>query len=75
MRNLPKRPFDYLIAVVYRPDFTIDYAAQVPYEVVVQLAKYVGHTNSHRFLMKRSVLEDVRVTDLTSRLTSYVVAI
>ena len=68
IRNLPSRPFDYLVAVVYRSDFTIDYAAKVPYEVVVALAKYSKHTNAYRFLMQRKVLDDPRVTDVTSRL-------
>ena len=68
IRNLPNHPFDHLIAVVYRQDFTIDYAAQVPYDVVVELAKYSKHTNAHRFHVRRNVLEDSRVTDVTSRL-------
>jgi hypothetical protein len=70
IRNLPDRPFDFLIAVVYRSDFTIDYAAQVPYEVVVELATFVQHTNAYRFLMRRNVLTDARVIDITSRLVA-----
>ncbi len=70
IRNLPDRPFDFLIAVVYRPDFRIDYAAQVPYEVVVELATFVQHTNAYRFLMRRNILADARVTDVTSRLVA-----
>lgn len=68
IRNLASRPFDFLMAVVYKPDFTIDYAAQIPHEVVVELARYSKHTNAHRFLMKRSVLADPRVIDITSRI-------
>lgn len=68
IRNLASKPFDFLIAVVYRSDFTVDYAAQVPYEAVVHLATYVAHTNSHRFLMKRSFLNHPGVVDITSRL-------
>jgi hypothetical protein len=68
LRNLEARPFDFLIAVVYRRDFTVDYAAQVPHAVVLELASYSKHTNAHRFHMRRSVLEDARVTDLTARL-------
>lgn len=70
IRNLPDRPFDSLIAVVYRPDFSIDYAAKVPYEVVVELAKYSKHTNAYRFLMRRSVLDDARVEDVTAALAA-----
>ena len=70
LRNLSERPFDFLVAVVYRPDFTVDYAAQVPYEVVVELAKYSKHTNAHRFLMRPNILDDPRVTDLTNKLVA-----
>lgn len=70
IRNLPDRPFDFLVAVVYRPDFTVDYAAQVPHQVVLELAAYSKHTNAYRFLMRRSILEDWRVTDVTSRLVA-----
>jgi hypothetical protein len=70
IRNLTGRPFDYLVAVVYRSDFTVDYAGVAPYEMVVERAVYVAHTNSHRLVMKRAVLSDSRVTDITARLQS-----
>ena len=41
-----------------------------PYDVVVELAKYSKHTNAYRFLMRRNVLEDSRVTDVTLRLVA-----
>lgn len=69
IRNLPNRPFDFLVAVVYRSDFTVDYAAQVPYEVVLEQATYSKHINAYRFLMRRRVLEDARVTNVTARFT------
>jgi hypothetical protein len=68
IRNFKDRPFDLLVAVVYRPDFTVDYAGIVPYEVVGERSKYVKHTNSNRFLMKRAILDDPRVVDITERL-------
>src|SRR5262249_4737427 len=68
IRNFNNRPFDLLVAVVYHPDFTVDYAGIVPYEVVGERSKYVKHTNSNRLLMKRDVLTDTRVIDITSRL-------
>lgn len=70
IRNLPNRPFDFLVAVVYRHDFAVDYAAQVPYDVVVEIAKYRRHTNAYRVLMRRSVLDDARVIDITGRLVA-----
>ncbi len=68
IRKLAEAPFDFLVAVVYQHDFSIDYAAQVPHEVVVELASYSKHTNAHRFMMRRDVLADRRVVDITGRL-------
>ncbi len=70
LRNLQSRPFDFLIAVIHRSDIAVDYAAQVPYEAVREQSRYSKHTNAHRFLMRRSVLNDPRVTDATSRLVA-----
>jgi hypothetical protein len=71
IRNFAAKPFDLLVAVVYRPDFAVDYAGIVPYEVVGERSKYVKHTNSNRFLMKRAILDDPRVEDITARLTAH----
>jgi len=54
-----------LIGVIYRNDFTIDYAAKIPYDVVVERAKYREHTNASIFQLTPDVLEDPRVTDIT----------
>ena len=70
IRNLPDHLFDFLIAVVYRHDFSIDYAGKIPYKVVVKRARYSRHTNAHRFHMKRDVLEIDGVVDVTARLKS-----
>lgn len=70
IRNLHSNPFDILAAVVFNPDFSISYAALIPIEVVKELGRYTEHTNSHRFLFKRVVLEDPRVQNITSRLAT-----
>jgi hypothetical protein len=68
IRNLKKKPFDFLVAVVYEPDFRVDYAAKVPFEVVRKHAKYSMHVNGWRFLMVRSILKKPGVVDVTKRL-------
>ncbi len=68
IRDLSKRRFDFLIGVVFREDFSVDYAAIVPHEVVVELATFVEHTNSHRFLLRPAILEDSRVREITTEL-------
>lgn len=66
LRNLAGCPFDSLIAVIYHSDFTVAYAAKIPHDVVVELARYRAHTNSHCLMMPRRILADPRVTDLTA---------
>jgi len=68
IRGLDKRHFDFLIGVIYRQDFSIDYAAQIPYEVVVERATYRAHTNASIFQLRPDVLRDSRVTDITQRM-------
>jgi len=71
LRNLERRQFDYLIGVVFEPDFTIRHAALMSHEVVLEYAKYNAHTNSHILYLKPSVLEDKRVQDLREKLNDF----
>ena len=68
IRRLDSSPFDSLIGVIYRPDFTVDYAARIPLAVVRERSTFKSHTNAHCFHLKRSVLDDPRVVDITESL-------
>jgi hypothetical protein len=68
IRGLDEQHFDFLIGVIYRQDFSIDYAAQIPYDVVVERAAYRAHTNASVFQLRPDVLRDPRVTDITQRM-------
>lgn len=68
MRRLDTRPFDSLLAVVFNPDFTIAYGASVPLDIVVRLSRFSAHTNAHVFSMRRDVLGQDGVTDITALL-------
>lgn len=70
LRNLAQRPFDILAAVAYAQDLSVLYGALVPIEVVAELSRFSAHSNSHVFMFRRNVLEDVRVTDITAALTA-----
>lgn len=65
IRNLANKPFDYLVGVIYKEDFSIDYVAKIPYEVVVEKSTYRAHTNSNIINLRRTILEDDGVEDLT----------
>jgi hypothetical protein len=70
IRRLESRPFDVLAAVIFDVNFSVDYAALIPPEVVLERARFSAHANAHIFLFKRDVLSDPRVTDITSKLTA-----
>ena len=65
MRRLDERPFDFMAAVLFNPDFSVKYAALVPIETVIKLSSFVKHTNSHTFLFRPNVLKDPLVQDIT----------
>ena len=70
LRNLAQRPFDILAAVAYSQDLSVLYGALIPIEVIVELSRFSAHSNSHIFMFRRNVLEDSRVTDITSMLSA-----
>ena len=70
LRNLAQRPFDTLAAVAYSQDLSVLYGALIPIEVVMEFSRFSEHSNSHIFMFRRNVLEDPRVTDITSTLAA-----
>ena len=68
MRNLSSRPFDVLAAVIYSPTFSVSYAGIIPIEVVSELGRFSKHSNGQVFHFRRSVLNDPRVTEITSKI-------
>ena len=70
LRGLDKCHFDYLVGIVYKPDFSVDYAGKVPHAVVLERATYRSHTNAWILQFKRDLLNDHRVEDITARVTA-----
>lgn len=62
--------FDILAAVLLDHDYRVLRAALIPAAVVRARSSYVGHTNSHRFMLRDDVWDDAGVTDVTDRLRS-----
>jgi hypothetical protein len=52
LRNMKDEPFDFLVAVIYNPNFTVAYAGIVPYSVVLEnsvgAARWPGPTSRTR---------------------------
>jgi len=66
IRNLLDKPFDELVGVIFKEDFEVDYAARIPYAIIVEHSAYKKHTNSHIFHFRRSILELPEVIDLSN---------
>ena len=70
IRNLDNLPFDFLAGLLFDENFQVIRAVLVPVAVVWQLARYVAHTNSWRFLLRDSVWSLPEVKDVTSEVRS-----
>jgi hypothetical protein len=69
LRNLDKDdPFEFLIGVLFTPDFAVLRAASIPLDVVRKLATYVPHNNSWRLMLRDHVWAIAGVKDITAEL-------
>jgi hypothetical protein len=65
LRELKKKHFDYVAAVIFNCDYTVWKAAIIPYEIVAKEATRVNHNNSHRFLLRDRIWNEDGVKDVT----------
>jgi len=56
IRNLEERLFDYLLAVIFNEDFSVEEIWQIPYRFVKDNSKYSKQQNGHVFQAKRDLL-------------------
>jgi hypothetical protein len=68
IRDFAGRHFNFLAGVLFTEEYGIFRAALVPYAVVEQRAKFVAHTNSHKFILHDDVWKAPGVQDVTERL-------
>ncbi|HEY0071017.1 MAG TPA: hypothetical protein VGE04_13705 [Chloroflexia bacterium] len=66
IRGLDKQDFDYLVAVMFNADFTLDKVVKIPHAVIGEYARFTEHTNAHKLLLRGALLADERVQDITS---------
>jgi hypothetical protein len=64
IRKLDGDPFDYLIVVLFGPEFNVLECWQIPVQVVREHAKYHAHVNGHRLHARGAVLADPRTIRL-----------
>lgn len=68
IRDLDGGHFDLLAAVLFDEDYKILRAALIPRDTVVSRAKFIAHTNSHKFLLHDDVWGVFGVRDVTENL-------
>ncbi len=68
IRNLRRRAFDYLIAVVFNEDFSLHSAYRVPRSVVAKHARFSKHVNGHILTLTTHVVGAKGVRDVTPKL-------
>lgn len=68
IRDFKGRHFDFLAGVIFSETYEVVKAAIIPYAVVEQRAKFVAHTNSHKFILHDDVWNVPGVKDVTAEL-------
>jgi hypothetical protein len=65
IRKLEEHSFDFLVGVLFNPDFSVSRACLVPYEVVKGIAVYRSHTNAWIVQLRDEVWDHPEVRDVT----------
>lgn len=65
IRDLDGDPFDFLIVVLFGPEFSVAECWQIPINVVRTHARYVAYVNGHRLIARGAVLNDPRTRRLS----------
>ena len=71
IRNLDRRDFDAVIAVVFDVAFSIRFAVVIPYAGVPEFARYYEHTNAHNLILTDDVVNGRDVTDIRQELVGF----
>ena len=67
IRGMERRHFDFLVAVVFNEDYTVNKAVQIPYGTVARIAKYRKHVNAY-IVMIRDMWDARGARDITAEL-------
>jgi hypothetical protein len=68
IRDFEGRHFDFLAGIILTETFEVMKAAIIPYAIVEQRAKFIAHTNSHKFILHDDVWSAEGVKDVTAAL-------
>ncbi len=65
LRDLETQKFDFLIAIIFNPDFSVKQAVKIPHAIIASYAKYMKRPNAHRLILKGAILRDKLTEDIT----------
>jgi hypothetical protein len=72
IRDFAGRHFDFLAGALFAEDYSVLRAAIIPYAVVEVRARFIKHTNSHKFILHDDVWGAPGVRDVTAELQAVV---
>ncbi len=61
IRNLKDKPFDYLVAVIFNSDFSINEIYKIPFKVIKEYSSFSKHQNGHILILRGELLQDPKV--------------
>lgn len=70
IRNLKDKNFDFLIGIIFNPDFTVKKAIKIPHHVIVKNHRFSAHTNSALFMLRDSVWQIKGVQDIAKKIAA-----
>ena len=65
LRQLENHGFDFVVAVVFREDYSVRLAVRIAYDAVPQLARYRAYINGHILILTERAVELDGVEDIT----------
>lgn len=63
IRNLNEKLFDYLVAVIFNEDFSVNEIWKVPYRFVKENSRFSKHQNGHIFIANIGLLSNGKGVD------------
>jgi hypothetical protein len=70
LRGLDHHPFDFLVGIIFRENFRVHRACVIPHHVVLEKARYSGHSNGWILLLRDDIWSIKGVRDITTEMSA-----
>lgn len=61
IRNLKDKPFDFLIAIIFNSDFSMNEVYKIPFKVIKKYSRFSKHQNGNILILRGKILADHKV--------------